>query len=33
MNLDFGIQKTNAGIRITFQKMPCVSVLRQNRQL
>ena len=33
MNLDFGIQKTNAGIRINFQKMSCVSIWRQNRQL
>ena len=33
MNSDFGIQKTNAGIRINFQKIPCVPILRQNGQL
>ena len=31
-NLDFGIQKTNAGIRISFQKIPCLSVFTQNAQ-
>ena len=33
MNLDFGIQKIKAGIRISFQKIPCVPILRQNGQL
>ena len=32
-NLDSGIQKTNAGIRISFEKIPCVPILRQNGQL
>ena len=33
MNLDFRIQKTNAGIRISFQKIPYVPIFRQNAQL
>ena len=33
MNLDFGIQKTNARIRISFQKILCVPIFRRNGQL
>ena len=33
MNLDFGIQKTNVRIIISFQKILCVPIFRRNGQL
>ena len=33
MDLGLAIQKTNAGIRISIVKTPCVPIFRKNKQL